>query len=41
MHLGPQIAKIRVDKEKPILAQIAGKMPLESVKIKESGSVMF
>ena len=33
MNLGPQLAKIRVDKEKLILAQNAWKMPLESIKI--------
>ena len=33
MNLGPQMAKIRVDKEKPILAKKAWKMPLESFKM--------
>ena len=36
MNIGPQMAKIRVDKENPILAtqKSARKMPLESVKMK-------
>ena len=33
MNLGPEIANIRVAKERPIMAQKARKMPLESVKI--------
>ena len=36
MNLVPQMAKIRMDKENPILAQKAQKMPLESVKMKNS-----
>ena len=36
MNLGPLMAKIKVDKEKAILAQKAQKRPLESVKMKNS-----
>ena len=40
MHLGPQMAKIGVNKKKPILAPKKDET-LESVKIEKSGFVMF
>ena len=41
MNLGPQMAKIRVNKEKNGHVQKSKKMSLESVKIKKTGFIMF